>query len=279
MKKRKRINRNSIPFLLLAIIHLGMLAFLVVQKRDKTTWLLLLSNVGLAYFFEYIVLNLFNAYTYKPSIIKKRYLDNIFGAILSQGIFVPITTTFLTIFQKGWRWRLGFIFYFMFIEKLFIRLNIYKVNWWKSIYTVILMPIYFFISNKFYKTLLLKKDWSLKIAHFLSIEVIGINLLYISALKREIRFGRGHHHTWREHFIIGPLYSVFLNIILVMNTTKSGLLHRMYTLITFIGIDQILVKFGILKMNFKQSLRTIPIHVFMILVSRTLYHWIYDTKS
>ncbi|WP_226037900.1 hypothetical protein [Aquibacillus saliphilus] len=278
MKKVKKINKNSIPFLLLAVIHLGMVIYLGFRRRDKSTWLLLLTNIGLAYLFDYIVLNLFKAYTYKPSIIKKRYLDNIFGAILSQGIFVPITSTLLTVLNKNWRWKVGFTIYFHLIEKLFMKIKIYKVHWWKPIYTIMLMPLYFFISDILYKALRDKQPWSLKVSHYLSIEVVGINVMYISALIRRIRFGRGKHHSWREHFIIAPLYSFLQSYIALTTSYKQGLVQRMKCLAIFVVIDQSLVYLGVLKMNFKQSLRSLPIHILMIFVSRFFYRLIYERK-
>ncbi len=154
MKKRRHlINRNSVPFLILALIHFILLFPLIQKKRNKNTWILLLSNIGFAYLFEYFVLNLFKAYRYKPSVFKKRYFDNIFGAILSQGVFVPIASTFLTVFQKDWKWKACFSLFYFLIEKLFLRLKIYKENWWSPVYTFILILCYFILSDFFFKGL------------------------------------------------------------------------------------------------------------------------------
>lgn len=74
----------------------------IKRKIKKQLFTLLMSNIGLAYLFEFFVLNLFTAYTYKPGILKNAHLDNIFGAILSQAIFVPFTAVFLTARKVGW---------------------------------------------------------------------------------------------------------------------------------------------------------------------------------
>lgn len=271
MKKRKLLNKNSIPFLILAIIHFGLLFFIIKDKRKKSTWILLLSNIGIAYLFEYIVLNVFQAYTYKPRILKNRHFDNIFGAILSQGLFVPIASTFLTVFQKKWNWRIGFSFSYYCIEKLFIYLKIYKVNWWKPFYTLILLNVYFCISDCFYKGITNRKNWALKISHYLSVEVIGVTILYIGAVKQKIRFGRGLFHSWREHFIIAPLYSLGLVFLGVIMTSKPGMIHRVLLLLSSVTIDLLLKFSGILKINYKQCLQSVPIHCFMIFVSRFFY--------
>lgn len=279
MKKKSRINKNSIPFIILTIIHLVFLALIMKKKNHKNTWVLLLSNIGFAYLFEYIVLNLLQAYTYKPRIIKKRYLDNIFGAILSQAVFVPIISTFLTVFQKNWKWKLSFALYYYVIEKLFLKLGIYKINWWKTYYTFILITLYFYISDGFYQALIRRKNWALKIAHYFSIEVISITTLYISAVKRKIRFGTGFIHLWREHFIIAPFYSLFLSLIAVYSSSKTGLFYRLIQPIINMIIDLYLNWKKILKFNFSAYFNlNFPFYILMFFLSRILYQTVYKPQ-
>ncbi len=53
MKKR----RNFIPFLILFIIHASLLGFSFYKSKNKKhLFTLLMSNIGLAYLFEFIVL-------------------------------------------------------------------------------------------------------------------------------------------------------------------------------------------------------------------------------
>lgn len=114
---------------------------------------MLFANIGMAFLFEYVVLNLFQAYTYKPKLLKKPYFDNILGAILSQALYIPVSSTFITIFRKDWKWKIGFSLYFYCIEKLFIWLKIYEIKWWKPVYKFVLLPTYYVISDFFYKGL------------------------------------------------------------------------------------------------------------------------------
>lgn len=113
-----RLNRRSNPFLLLALIQL-VFVFILKKHKTKYTWALCLTNIGMASIFEYIVLNLFQAYRYKPNILKKCYFDHIFGAILSQELYIPVSSTFMSILNKKWNWKVGFTIFYYCIEKIF----------------------------------------------------------------------------------------------------------------------------------------------------------------
>ncbi|WHX40573.1 hypothetical protein QNH36_23540 [Mesobacillus sp. AQ2] len=268
MKKNKLASKNAIPFLLLAVVHVLLFFIFTKRSRQKNIWTLLLTNIGLAYLFEYPVLNLFKGYSYKPKVLKKRAHDQILGAILSQGFYVPITATLLTLYRKNKYWKLGSTLIYYGIERYFLHLKIYKAYWWKPSYTVFFMNIYFYISDWFYKALNAEKKWALVIAQYLSTEVICVTLLYISAVGRKVRFGRGIYHSWREHFIIAPLYSLVRAVFLVITSSRQGILPRLNMFIGLTGMDWVLVRTGLLKLH---KLWNIPFNAMMVLVSRYLY--------
>lgn len=250
---RKPKKRNKIPFILLLIIHTSMLGYSFYKtKNKKQLFTLLMANIGFAYLLEYIVLNVFHAYTYKPKIIKKNFFDNIFGAILSQGIFVPFTAVFSTVMKIGWvgKLLLGGI-YFSLVELIFLRLKIYKHNWWKTIYTLILIPLYFKISD-WWNILLDKRNPIVRfISLFLMILVSEANLLFIFASARKVRFGFGRRHSWSEHFIIVPLYAIVLSLFSTVSFLKhNNWISKIRVLLMSIGLDQIFKKLKIIKGNF-----------------------------
>ncbi|MBT2645106.1 hypothetical protein J7I80_23060 [Bacillus sp. ISL-41] len=277
MRKNKLVKKNSIPFLLLAVIHVLLFFIFAKRSRQKNIWILLLSNIGMAYLFEYPVLNLFKGYSYKPYILNKRAHDQILGAIFSQALYVPITATLLTLYKKNRYWKLGSTIVYYGIEKYFLRLKIYKAYWWKPYYTVFFINVYFYISDWFYRALQAKKEWAQIIAHYLSTEVIGVTLLYISAVSRKVRFGRGIHHSWREHFIIAPLYSLIRSIFLVKNSSKPGIPPRLTILIASIGMDIVLERTGLLKLRLNK-LWNLAFHAIMAIISRFLYLKIRQNK-
>jgi hypothetical protein len=274
-KTKKLFNKNSIPFLLLAVIQVGMLLILLKRKTPRDILILLLSNIGFAFLFEYPTLNIFHGYRYKPSIMKNRVFDSILGAIFSQAIYVPITATFLTLFNKNWKWKISFSLFYFCIEKLFLRLNIYKVYWWKPVYTLVFLNGYFYMSDGFYKALSTKKKWAMVIAHYLATDVVWVTLMYIFAMKRYMRFGRGFFFTWAEHFKIVPLYSLILSFIATITSSKTGLFYRILLPLSHIIIDLTLVKMDILKVNIKQFFVTSSRYFLMTFISRFFYKTIY----
>ncbi|CAM3850488.1 hypothetical protein [Mesobacillus thioparans] len=270
MKKTKLAKKNALPFLLLTAVHVLLFFIFTKRSRQKNIWPLLLTNIGLAYLFEYPVLNLFKGYSYKPKILKKKAHDQILGAVLSQGFYVPITATLLTLYRKNGYWKLGSTLIYYGIEKYFLSLNIYNAYWWKPSYTVFFMNIYFNISDLFYKALNADKKWALVIAQYFSTEVICVTLLYISAVGRKVRFGRGIYHSWREHFIIAPLYSLVRAVFFVINSSRQGIFPRLTMFLGLTGTDWILERTGLLKMRLNK-LWNISFNAVMVLLSRFLY--------
>jgi hypothetical protein len=278
-KKNSFLNKNSIPFLLLVFVHFFAFLILLKRKNHKNTWFLLLTNIGLAYLFEYITLNVLHGYRYKPAMMKNRFFDAVLGAILSQGIYVPIASTFLTTFKKNWKWKISTSFIYFSIELLFLRLRIYKVFWWKPLYTLVFLNLYFYISDVVYKALSIPKRWALLLAYYFSQEVISVTLMFIYAAKQQFRFGRGRFHTWTEHFIIVPLYSLALTAIATFTASKSGIYNRLIMLGSHVLIDKALIRIGLLKMKFKYSFGAVIWYLSPIFICRFLYKSIYDRSE
>ncbi|MCT2535801.1 hypothetical protein NC661_07710 [Aquibacillus koreensis] len=279
MKKNNVINNKSIPFFLLAAIHSLLLLLLLKRHKQRNVWFLFLTNTGFAYLFEYIILNLFRGYKYKPSIFKNRHVDAVFGAIFSQALYVPISATFLTLCKMKWYWKVIISIFYYVIEKFFIWLRVYKVNWWKPVYTFVLLNVYFYISDRFYLAFSKNRKWALAITHYLSIEVIYVSFLYASAIRRKVRFGRGNYHSWKEHFIIVPLYSLFISFIAMRNSGKPGLIKRISLIVYQLLIDFTLAHWGFLKLNTKYLLGALPVHIVMTFLSRFIYIKVYRKQG
>ncbi|MBB6453357.1 hypothetical protein HNQ94_001805 [Salirhabdus euzebyi] len=275
---KRKLHKNSYPFFILFVIHTGLLFYTFYKKKPrKPIFVLLMSNIGMAYLFEYIVLNIFQAYKYKPKIISKPYLDNIFGAMLSQTIFVPFTAVYLTVFKMNWLKRILISFYFLAIEKLFIRLKIYKTYWWKSIYTFLLITIFFLISDLWHRQLKKGKESVMFLSLFFMTMVTGANLLYVMAVARKFRFGRGRFHSWKEHFIVAPLYSISLSLFTAWMVFKNGGINGFIKSFVFVKIvDWCITSRRIVKQNFQSFLLNNSIHACMICLTYQYKKWIYD---
>jgi len=250
------------------------------SKEDKKNiFVMLITNIGIAYIFEYFVLNLFRAYKYMPKVFKQQTIDNIFGAILSQAVFVPITSVFITALNLRWKAKLLFGLYFYIIDIFFLKLKVYKHNWWKSVYTLTLIPIYFVISDKWHS--LLKKDNPIikLLTLYLSILSTGINLYFLLAVMGVYRFGKGKYPSWREHFIIAPIYCMFLSLYAAWANIKRGLLPKLSILLVCFGVDSLLIKMNILKTKFRIPIENLFVHVSMIIVSWSYKRWIYEYRK
>lgn len=262
-----RNKSNKYPFIILLAIHSALLVYTFYKNKDrKRLFVLLFSTIGIGYLFEYIVVNLFNGYRYKPSFLKNKELDNIVGAILSQAIFTPFTALFITAFQLGWKVKLFFSLYFTLIEMIFLRIGVYKHNWWKAKYTMLLLPIYFHVSDKWYQHLKKGTPIILFFSLYHLILVTCVNLLFVRAIKGKVKFGWGIFHTWREHFKLGPLYSIILSLITTWTVKGNTKKLRVINLVFRIGMDFILTKMKWIKTSEIPLLTNLPIHLIITIM-------------
>ncbi|MEH7416273.1 hypothetical protein V7266_13390 [Neobacillus drentensis] len=246
-------SKNGIPFLILFIIHTFLIGLAFYKnKKKKNTFTFLGSIMGFAYLLEFFVLNLFKGYKYKPNVLKNKSLDNIFGAFLSQSIFVPFTAVYLTITKAGWGTKFLGGIYFTLVELIFLRLGVYKHNWWRTVYTFILIPIYFVLSDWWYYGFTKKNVIVRHISFFLIIMVTETNLFLILAILRKFRFGWGRFHAWTEHFIITPLYSISFSIFtyFTFKNQNDGWV-KLKVLLFDACLYQIFVKTKVLKTKIK----------------------------
>ncbi|WP_129077730.1 hypothetical protein [Anaerobacillus alkaliphilus] len=239
---------KGLPFIFLLVIHISLLTYTFYKKENrKKVLIMLLNNIGFAYFFEYIIFTIFNSYSYQPRIVKNKSFDNTIGAIMSQAVFVPMTAVFITSFQLGWKVKMIFSLYFFLIERLFIKLSIFKTNWWRSLYTATLIPIYFAICTFWQKKLNRQEPVVLFTTLVNSLIVINANIIYLLAFFRKIKFGKGHVRSWNEHFVISPLYTFCISLLTVIAVRKNSFKTQ---LMGVLGIHYLLGKLNIIKTSF-----------------------------
>jgi hypothetical protein len=269
-------NKNRIPFLILFIIHAFLIGLAFYKnKNKKNTFIFLGSIMGFAYLLEFFVLNVFKAYKYKPKVLKNKSLDNILGAFLSQSIFVPFTAVYLTIAEAGGVKKLFGGIYFSLVELIFLRLGVYEHNWWRTVYTFILIPIYFILSDWWYYGITKKNIIIRQISFFLMIMVTETNLFLILAILRKIRFGWGRYHAWTEHFIITPIYSITFSILtyFTLRRQNNGW-AKLKVMLVDACLFQIFVNTKILKTKIK-LLNYILIKWVIVFVYGTYRKWIF----
>lgn len=276
----KNPKQNKIPFIILLVFHTGLLCYSFYKtKNKKRVFTLLMSNIGFAYLLEFFVLNIFNAYKYKPRMMKKKYFDNNLGAILSQAIFVPFTAVFLTTLKIGWVGKVMGGVYFSLVEFVFLRINVYEHNWWKTVYTLILIPLYLKVSDIW--NMFLAKKYSLIyfMSLFLASMVTEANILFIFASLRKIRFGVGRFHTLNEHFIIIPLYAIFYSLISTLSFLKqNNWISKLRVLVLTVSLDLLCKKVKLVKEKF-HVLDYLTIRVLTILLHGKYRDWVYGGNN
>ncbi|MGG3468938.1 hypothetical protein ABES02_15825 [Neobacillus pocheonensis] len=275
----KKLKRNSLPFFILLLIHTCLLGFTIQKSKNrKKIFVLLFANMGFAYLFEYFIFNLFKAYSYKPKIVTKRIFDNIFGAFLSQAIYVPFTAVFLTRKKCGWGSKIASGIYFYLVEKVFLNLGIFKLSGWKSIYTLILLPFYFKLSDFWFASLNKKTSIVRFLSLFFMIMVTETNLFLILAFLRRLRMGRGRYHSWREHFILSPLYTILISLFTAIILRKRNVFGVKLGVVLFAAfLNKLFVKLKILK-NTLHPIAYYAIRSIMIFVYGQYREWVYEDE-
>ncbi|MBM7660234.1 hypothetical protein JOC85_001001 [Bacillus mesophilus] len=262
-----RININkSMPFIFLAIIHFLLLGVTFYKKGNKTFSLLFIS-IGIGYVFEYFVLNVFKMYKYNPNIFKNKWIDSVFGALLSQSVYIPISATILTMFKLGWKWRIVAASIYGVIERLFIHWGIYKNKTWSTFLTITAMPIYFYIVAKWWDDVLNGERVKIYISIFFGYWISYTNILYFClVLFKKYRFQIGilKEKYW-EHFILVPIYTCISAIIGSVNTIYSSQESKWKGLLVLHAFDRVLFKYKVIKPSTKFNLYSlIPIHLFVL---------------
>ncbi|QOR68083.1 hypothetical protein IM538_08230 [Cytobacillus suaedae] len=265
--------KNRIPFILLAIIHTLLLVFTIYRKGKKTFPLLMIS-IGITYVFEYVVLNVFKMYWYYPKVFRNNWIDSVFGAFMSQSLFVPIAGTLLTLFSKGWKWRIGVSFFYALVERVFIHLGVYKNRYWSTFYTVTAMPLYFYVLSKWWEGVQKGNKVYIYISVLFFYWVNYTNVLFFSlALFNKYRFRIGFiEGKYWEHFILVPIYTLISGFIGAMTTVHLRRKSKLVGMAVHHLIDRLLFGYKIIHPSNSRSLYAlIPIHITMLLVGEYYY--------
>lgn len=262
------MNKKSIPFLILAIPHAIILLY-TYKIKGKKTFGLLTIGIGTAYVFEYFVLNVFKMYWYYPKVFKNKWIDSVFGALLSQAVFVPIAGTVLTLFKLGWKSRIIASLFYGIIERVFIKCRIFENHTWKTIYTVTSMPLYFCVIHKWWEGIKKGNSLYIWVSILFCYWINYTNILYFSlALLKKYRFRvKVVRDKYWDHFIIVPMYTLLGGIIGTVSTIYLPKPFKMFSLLIMHLIDQVLYRYQLIKPSSKKSLYAlIPIHVSMLLI-------------
>ncbi|MEB1808424.1 MAG: hypothetical protein LPK26_14225 [Bacillaceae bacterium] len=247
-----------------------MLIYTIYKSKDRVKHLTLFSTyIGFAYIFEYIIVALFDGYHYKPKFLKDKYLDSYLGSICSQYFYVPVTALFITVFRLGWKSKLSFSLYFSLIEKLFIRLGIFKNNWWKTSYTFLAIFISFFLNDLWYKQLKKANPLMLFLSFFNLIQVTWMNMLYMLYAIKQVRYQLGWFDFFEKTpFKIAPAVGLLKSIVLTQLLKKSAFASKIISFIFLLTFDWVLIQKKMIKVR---SYLILPLTYIIIIGSSVFY--------
>ncbi|WP_147534310.1 hypothetical protein [Bacillus marasmi] len=266
MRNKKSINRY--PFIILGIIYFILLIITFYKSKDRKRHVVLLLNyAGFAYIFEYFVVALFDGYVYKPNFFKQKKVDSIFGAVWSQFFYVPVAALFITVFGLGWKMKLLFSTLFLLIERIFIKIGVYKNKWWKTSYTFLLILLSFFLNDKWNQQLIKRNPFYLFISFTNTIQVTWMNILYIFALFKKVRYGIPPFLSWKEHFKIAPLNVFLISLLTAWWIKDDSVMAKLKSLLVMIVADFILRKNKMLKVK---RITYLPIIYFLNIKSASI---------
>ncbi|CAM3546257.1 hypothetical protein [Marinicrinis lubricantis] len=138
---------NYLPYLILVLISLTLLAIMMLYKRQFGLVILFLSYSGMVYVAEFLVMVLWNSYEYYPEVLHIPYYDNIAGAIVSNLLIIPSLGTLVAMYRLRWAWMIVIAACLAGMEWIFTELEIYEPHWWKKMYTWMALSFFFFLAR------------------------------------------------------------------------------------------------------------------------------------
>ncbi|TYP79320.1 hypothetical protein [Paenibacillus methanolicus] len=140
---------NAMPYWMLSGIVLIILLGVWRHTRQKALFPQLLIFSGQIYFFEYVIMVLFNSYEYRPHFVSApAYQDSVMGAVVSNLLSVPIMGAVVVIYRLRLRWILLIALGFAIIERIFVYLDVYEQHWWNEGYTFVSLLVFFELAKR-----------------------------------------------------------------------------------------------------------------------------------
>lgn len=267
------LKKSTIPYILLTILHIGLFIFIAKKKIKDKPVPTLFASIGLSYIFEYFVLNIFKAYQYKPKLFKNKLIDSIFGAIVSQSILVPIAASIIALLQLGWAWMVAITLFYVAIEAYFLRAKIFFHNWWRTIYTGMLLPVLFFITKKWNKHLnegSTEKRRRITTATLFLIYWVNftnMHFILVGAFKKYLYLVGILKNRYREHFIILPIYTCIQSVIATVFTRWNKVY---FGVLVLHQLDALTYKLKIIKTKTWSVYYFIPFHFLQFLIGKKM---------
>jgi hypothetical protein len=146
--------QNLFWYICLAIIGIVSVTYTIYIKRDiykvSTLFVFYLYAAGFTWICEFIVLGLFNSYSYKTGLFTDIWAQNLLGHLILNTTLYPSAAIVMVAHSRRYVWISLFAAFFTLIEYLFVNLRIYEQHWWRYYMTTITVVVFLSIANKWF---------------------------------------------------------------------------------------------------------------------------------
>ncbi|MDP4084422.1 MAG: hypothetical protein Q8934_07360 [Bacillota bacterium] len=243
-----------IPYLVLILMSVVLFILSWKKANDKKLIIFYLCMAGFVYYFEFTVLVVYKSYEYEPGLFKDPYIDNIFGANVSNGFIVPLATVFIAIFDLGIGWIILIVLCFLGIEELFLILHVYKHFWWKTLYTGIGLPIQFALGKWIWYLIRFQaKRFIVRLGtfYFANVTIQATFLYYISALFNMIYYRvNWFKEPTRGHIAFVSLFAFVDSLFFAtVVTNRAPVFWQTILVLCGVGFNVMLFEWGVLEIR------------------------------
>lgn len=154
---------NTIWYILLGISTIIELVLIFIKAKNRKLVLAQYFTIsGMTFCFEMAIYSYFKAYAYFPMLIPQSPPDDSIAGNLFSQFSVAATALLIAVYNLKYYWFVIFAAVYGLIEELFLKLGIYKHNWYQTWMTVIGLLLLFWIAKKIHKegSKNIKKFWS-----------------------------------------------------------------------------------------------------------------------
>lgn len=207
---------NMFWYALLGMISIVMAVYTFKKTEFRIHLAVYIFTMGLAFFMEYIVLILFNAYSFYPLVLHDRWYDNTVGSSLSQALFIPSFLMVLNAFRFNISGILFALFCVFLIEEFFIWKELYAHIWWHSSYTILILFVSIFVLKAWQKMLINRSPAAEFVTMYMAIttSMQGITI-FVQAFLETYGYSIGWFNTpSRDSIAFNTAYWIIYSLLL-----------------------------------------------------------------
>lgn len=148
---------NLIWYICLAAVCLASTAWAIYVKREvykvSTLLVFFMLTASCTWIGEFIVLGLFDAYSYKTGVYDNVWAQNLLGHLILNTTLYPSTAIVMVAFSLRFGWIFCVAAFFSLLEFLFVKIHLYEQHWWNYYMTPIVVVIFLLLSKSWFNNI------------------------------------------------------------------------------------------------------------------------------